>query len=91
MKIQKKHGQLTSAGSYQFRHHCVLRVLITDAEELFKANTTVPPAVILYEDSMHFTHTVYLYIVYDSDNKQPLFSYTGLFRGSTQSSLSGIN
>jgi len=43
-----------------------LRVLITDAEELFKENITVSPPVILYEDSMHFTHTVYLYIVYDS-------------------------
>jgi len=66
MKIQKKHRQLTSEGSYHFRHHCVLRVLITDAEELFKENITVSPPVILYEDSMHFTHTVYLYIVYDS-------------------------
>jgi hypothetical protein len=76
MKTEKKHGQLTSAGSYHFSHHCVLRVLITDVEELFKENTTVPPAVILYEDSMHFTHTLHIYIVYDSYNKQPLFPYT---------------
>jgi hypothetical protein len=59
MKIQKKHRQLTSVGFYHFRHHCVLRILITDAEEIFKENTSVPPAVLPYEDSMHFTHTVY--------------------------------
>jgi hypothetical protein len=71
MKIQKEHSQLTSAGPYHFRHQCVLWVLITDAEELLK-NTTIPPAVIFYEDSMPFTHTAYLYIAYDSYNKQPL-------------------
>jgi hypothetical protein len=76
MHFKKRHKQFTSAGSYHFRYHCVLRVLNTYAEELFKENTTVPPAAILYEDSMHFTCTLYLYNVYDSNNKQPLFPYT---------------
>jgi len=72
-----------------------LRVLITDAEEMFKQNTTVTPAVIPYEDSMHFTHTVYftLFMILriNSHYFPTPYSLTGLFKGSTKSSMSGIN